>query len=228
MRNDPETVWAFANNPAGPGGVRARHTENNFRSSPFCYRRGMEHVDKIFEITNFVHELTEDYDRRFHGWEGHNYDFQEDGSVAATGIGWMAWAIGPIGTRGSGMIDPRHVANSISYQLEEWGKIPSEERDAFQTLSLKDPTGVSILGKQSRLFILETAEQGKITQYQSLPTPTMIERRRDLSKLHEETVPGIIIGEKPLSAFDEFVDQWKGQGGDQMTQEVNDWWAALS
>ena len=228
MRNDPETVWAFADNPAGPGGVRARHTENNFRSSPFCFRRGMEHVDKIFEITNFMHELTEDYDRRFHGWEGHNYEFQEDGSVASTGISWSAWAIGPIGTRGSGMIDPHHVANLIHYQLEEWGKIPSEERDAYQTLSLEDPTGVRILGKQSRLFILETAEQGKITQYQSLPTPTMIERGSDLNKLQEETLLGIIIGEKPLSAFDEFVDQWKSQGGDQMTQEVNEWWAARS
>ena len=39
---------------------------------------------------------------------------------------------------------------------------------------------------------------------------------------------GIIIGEKPLSEFDEFVDQWKSQGGDQMTQEVNEWWAAMS
>ena len=56
----------------------------------------------------------------------------------------------------------------------------------------------------------------------------MIERGSDLSKLHEETVLGIMIGEKPLSAFDEFVDQWKSQGGDQMTQEVNEWWAARS
>ncbi len=228
VRNDPETVWAFADNPAGPNGVQARHTENNFRSSPFCFRRGMEHVDKIFEITNFMHELTEDYERRFHGWEGHNYEWLEDGSVAATGISWHPWAIGPIGTRGSGMVDPRHIANQINYQLEEWGKIPPEERDAYQTLSLEDPTGVSILGKQSRLFILETADQGKITQYQSLPTPTMIERGSDLSKLVEETVLGIIIGEKPLSAFDEFVEQWKNLGGDQVTQEVNEWWAAKS
>ncbi|MCY4081941.1 MAG: substrate-binding domain-containing protein [Caldilineaceae bacterium] len=228
VRNDPETVWAFADNPAGPDGVRARHTENNFRSSPFCFRKGMEHVDQIFTITNFMHELTEDYDRRFHGWESQNYEWLEDGSVAATGISWSPWAIGPIGTRGSGMIDPRHVANLIHYQLEEWGKIPAEERDAYQTLSLEDPTGVRILGKQSRLFILETAEQGKITQYQSLPTPTMIERGSDLNKLQEETLLGIIIGEKPLSAFDEFVDQWRSQGGDQMTQEVNEWWAAMS
>ncbi len=85
-----------------------------------------------------------------------------------------------------------------------------------------------MLGKRSRLFILETAKQGKITQYLGLPTPTMIEWGSDLSKLHDATVLGIIIGEKPLSAFDEFVDQWKSQGGSQMTQEVNEWWAAMS
>ena len=87
---------------------------------------------------------------------------------------------------------------------------------------------MSILGKQSRLFILETAEQGKITEYQSLPTPTMIERGSDLSKLVEENVLGMIIGEKPLGAFDDFVEQWTNLGGDLVTQEVNEWWAARS
>lgn len=227
VRNDPETVWAFTNNPAGPNGVRARNTQNSFTPSPFGFRKGMEHVEQIFQITNFMHELTEDYDRRFHGWEGHDYEFQEDGSVAQGGTFWHPWAIGPIGTRGDGMIDPRHIANQIHYQLE-WANIPAEERDAFQTLSLEDPTGVTILGKQANLFILDTAEQGKLNRFQSLPTPTMIERGSDLTKLQDEIVLGIMIGEKPLSAFDEFVDQWKSQGGDQMTQEVNEWWATRS
>ncbi len=56
----------------------------------------------------------------------------------------------------------------------------------------------------------------------------MIERGSDLSKLVEENVLGMIIGEKPLSAFDDFVEQWTNLGGDLVTQEVNEWWAARS
>ena len=225
VQNDPETVWAFANIPAAANGVRARHTENNFRDSPFAFRSGFEHIDKIFTITNWLQELTEDYDRRFHGWEGGDYVWDGD-QVLGGDHGWMSMAPGPIGTRGSGMIDPEHIGNQIRYQLEEWGDIPADQRDAFQTLSLEDPTGVQILSKESRLFILETADLGKITAFQSLPTPTMVERQVDLDKIRDETILGIIIGERPMSAFDDYVEQWKSLGGEQVTQEVNEWWAS--
>ena len=227
VRNDPETVWAFTDNPAGPNGARGRSSASSFYPSPFCFRKGMEHVEEIFQITNFMQELSEEHDRRFHGWEGFDYEFQEDGSVATTNFFWKFAAIGPVGTRGSGNIDPANRANEVRYQLE-WADIPVEERDAYQTLSLEDPTGVTITGKEALLFILDTAEQGKINAFQSLPTPTMIERNSDLNKLQDETILGIIIGDKPMSAFDEFVGQWKSQGGDQITQEVNEWWAAKS
>ena len=227
VRNDPETVWAFTDNPAGPNGARGRSSASSFYPSPFCFRKGMEHVEEIFQITNFMQELSEEHDRRFHGWEGFDYEFQEDGSVATTNFFWKFAAIGPVGTRGSGNIDPANRANEVRYQLE-WADIPVEERDAYQTLSLEDPTGVTITGKEALLFILDTAEQGKINAFQSLPTPTMIERNSDLNKLQDETILGIIIGDKPMSAFDEFVGQWKSQGGDQITQEVNEWWATRS
>lgn len=225
VNNDPETRWAFTSIPAGPGGNRARHTENNFRESPFCFRKGAEHIDKIFEITNWMIELTEDYDRRFHGWEGANYTWEGD-TVAATATGWQAWAIGPVGTRGSGMADPRHIGNEIKYRQENWTDIPPEERDGMQTLLLEDPTGVQILGQEARLFILETADQGLLTELQRLPTPTQLERGADLQKLIDENILSIIIGEKPLSAFDEMVEQWNQLGGDKVTQEVNEWWAS--
>lgn len=227
VKNDPNTRWAFADIPAGPAG-KHKHTENNFRESPFCFRQGAENIDKVFEISNWMQELTEEYDRRFHGWEGHQYEWQADDSVVSTGIGWMPWAPGPIGTRGSGMIDPKHIGNEIKYQLDEWGQIPEADRDAMMNLQLSDPTGVNILGKQSRLFILDTADLGMITEFQSLPTPTMVERWVDLMKLQDETILGIIIGEKPLSAFDDFVEQFNSLGGDRITQEVNEWWASRS
>lgn len=42
-----------------------------------------------------------------------------------------------------------------------------------------------------------------------------------LQKLESETFLNIIVGDTPVSSFDTFVAEWKRQGGDQITQEVN-------
>ncbi len=51
-------------------------------------------------------------------------------------------------------------------------------------------------------------------------TPTMEKRWNNLDKLEYETFSKIIIGQAPISAFDTFVEQWKKEGGDQITQEI--------
>ncbi len=226
LRNDPDTRWAFTNIPTRADGTKGKHTENNFKPDPFAFRKGAPNINKIFEITNWMIELVEDYDRRFHGWEGHNYEWQEGDAVAWTSIGWSAWAIGPVGTRGGGMADPRHIGNEIRYRRETFTAVAEEERDAMMNLLLEDPTGIQQVSDESRLFILENAADAKMTALQTLPTPTMVERSVDLDKLLDETILGIIIGEKPIEAFDEMITQWQQLGGEQITQEVNEWWAS--
>ena len=83
-----------------------------------------------------------------------------------------------------------------------------------------------MVSQESRVFILETAELGMMTELQRSPTPTMVERWVDLQKMVEETHLGIITGGKPIEAFDDMVTQWKQLGGDQVIQEVNEWWAS--
>ena len=41
-----------------------------------------------------------------------------------------------------------------------------------------------------------------------------------LDKLEDEMYLQIIVGEKPVDYFDEFVSQWKALGGDTLTEEV--------
>jgi putative aldouronate transport system substrate-binding protein len=53
-------------------------------------------------------------------------------------------------------------------------------------------------------------------------TPTMEERWATLSKLEQETYTRIILGQKPLDEFDNFVRQWRSLGGDQIIKELND------
>lgn len=53
-------------------------------------------------------------------------------------------------------------------------------------------------------------------------TPLMESRWVNLRKSEDETFLRIIMGAAPLETFDSFVENWKRQGGDQITQEVKD------
>ncbi len=64
-----------------------------------------------------------------------------------------------------------------------------------------------------------------IDKFVAAPTPTMVERKSTLTKLQDETFIKIILGD-PIDNFDKFVADWKRLGGEQMTQEVNDWYAS--
>lgn len=45
-----------------------------------------------------------------------------------------------------------------------------------------------------------------------------------LDKLQAETYVNIIMGTQSADSFDEFVTNWKSLGGDQITEEVNEWY----
>ncbi|WP_336788024.1 hypothetical protein [Paenibacillus sp. MMO-177] len=52
-------------------------------------------------------------------------------------------------------------------------------------------------------------------------TPTMDAKWDALQKLENDTYLQIIVGDKPVEAFDDFVLQWKELGGNQVTEEVS-------
>ncbi|MDQ8738578.1 hypothetical protein [Paenibacillus sp. LHD-38] len=62
-------------------------------------------------------------------------------------------------------------------------------------------------------------------QFFGVPTPGMGTYKADLQKLEEEYFTKIVVGKLPIDAFDEFVAEWKKKGGDEITAEVNAWYA---
>ncbi|UOQ87449.1 extracellular solute-binding protein [Gracilibacillus salinarum] len=53
-------------------------------------------------------------------------------------------------------------------------------------------------------------------------TKTMEDRWVNLKKIEDETFLKIIMGTESLDAFDQFVEDWNNQGGEQITEEVAD------
>lgn len=53
-------------------------------------------------------------------------------------------------------------------------------------------------------------------------TPTMVERNATLEAMEDEVFTTIIMGES-IDRFDRFVEDWKTLGGNDITEEVNEW-----
>ncbi|GGD72702.1 extracellular solute-binding protein [Paenibacillus nasutitermitis] len=62
-------------------------------------------------------------------------------------------------------------------------------------------------------------------EFITAPLPVMSERMADLNKKELEVFTKIIIGASSIDDFDKFVAEWKKEGGDAITAEVNEWYA---
>ncbi|KHF31042.1 hypothetical protein CM49_06447 [Paenibacillus sp. P1XP2] len=53
----------------------------------------------------------------------------------------------------------------------------------------------------------------------------MVEKREILNRKRDEIFLKIIMNQVPIDEFDKFVEEWKKLGGDDITKEVNEWYA---
>jgi putative aldouronate transport system substrate-binding protein len=67
-----------------------------------------------------------------------------------------------------------------------------------------------------------------MNEFYGAPTATMVDRSSTLADKQAEIFTKIIMGTLPIDAFDGFVNDWKNLGGQQITKEVNDWFAKKS
>jgi len=59
------------------------------------------------------------------------------------------------------------------------------------------------------------------------PTKTMISSQAALDTMEQEAFTNIIAGNKPVDYFDTFVKEWMAAGGQQIINEVNEWYKGI-
>ncbi|MCM3337659.1 extracellular solute-binding protein [Paenibacillus sp. MER TA 81-3] len=85
-----------------------------------------------------------------------------------------------------------------------------------------------ISGPNGSLSLVPKMKQDNLfeqTKFYGAPTPTMVEKGAILNKKRDEVFVKIIMNQVPIEQFDQFVADWKKLGGDQITAEVNEWYA---
>lgn len=237
-KNDPNAKWVPMDIPSGPMGKK-KHWSNPFTNTVWPMRKGVgaDKATAFMKQTNFLAEWAENPVNRATMDPGiENVTFEiKDGKVAAiSNLSFMKWAFGTVMGTGGGGVDPKRDLNLLNYRLDTWSKVPEADRDAQESTFFDDPTGAATLNNQAALLAEKVTDAEAIkNMYNSLPTATMVDLGTDLGTsggdnnslgtLCVETFTAIITGQKPLTAFDEFVTNWKKLGGDKITAEVNDW-----
>lgn len=187
--------------PLGPTGKRGTHQIAIINSSFYGFGKACQkEPDKIGKIL------------QIHEWMcGTTYD---NWNIASKGIKGVMWD---------------YDASGIPIYKEGWDD-PKVFAEGAGPLLLSSPTqfqSKSIPPLEMEYIEKSGLKKGGIQSLLFFPLPSYTKYLADLSKLRDETYVAIITGEKPLSAFDDFVKRWNDMGGAQMVKEANDWYATI-
>lgn len=80
-------------------------------------------------------------------------------------------------------------------------------------------------GAVSNIPYLKAHDLFHQNKFYGAPTPTMVEKREILNRKRDEIFTKIIMNQVSINEFDKFVAEWKKLGGDDITKEVNEWYA---
>lgn len=135
--------------------------------------------------------------------------------------------------------DRTHLVEPIYYSLTfEGARQPSLYADTMikiangeamttpyeeQTKAIRKPENV-----EAMKIVMDQKDIRMKNYFQGPLTETMKSKNELLNKLVNESFSKIIYGQAPIDSFDTMVENWKKSGGDQVTKEVNEWYASAS
>ncbi|MDR9852573.1 extracellular solute-binding protein [Paenibacillus sp. VCA1] len=223
VKNVKTAVWEPIPLPTGPDGKAGRHG-TLFTNGVTLINKNMKHPEAFFTYQNYMYDNLADskpggvFENGL--FKGYDYDFDASGK---------ALRYDQI---------PGGYVNSLRYLLVRDGaRIPDAQMKAL--LNLADgKEAATRLEKEVKLnYGLETPAAAKVlmsqegiaypNMYTGPTTATMKSKLDYLNKIENQTFNEIIYGKQGVDAFDKFVETWKASGGDQMTNEVNDWYSKL-
>ncbi|WP_413377418.1 extracellular solute-binding protein [Alkalihalobacillus sp. 1P02AB] len=104
-------------------------------------------------------------------------------------------------------------------------------RQMYTTVEPLDPETTKIrldsLGLEFNLFdnVTKIEENAMFSEYNGPPTRSSGLYGGQLNAMEDEVFANIIAGNSSIDAFDDFVDRWYRDGGQEWTDEVNEWYS---
>jgi len=223
VKNVPSAVWKPIEIPTGPEGKAMRHG-TQFVNGVILIKKDMEHPEAFFTYENYLFDNYADpapgspYDNGLF----EKYDYQLDANGKQMPID---------------QIEGGYV-NVVRYLLVRDGaRIPDAQMKALMNLADGKEPETKLEKDVAVNYGPETPAAAKVLlsqeeiSYKNMftgPTTTTMKSKLDyLNKIENQAFNEIIYGKNPVDAFDTFVQTWKSGGGDQITQEVNEWYDSV-
>ncbi|CAM3170249.1 extracellular solute-binding protein [Paenibacillus lupini] len=235
INNVPGAKYKAYAIPAGPDGKIGSQSGNPSVNGWMLINKKAEHPEALLRYYNFF----------FDNWANPAKGSQFENGFAE-GYDWAKLPDGTITKDPQkypdlfpNYADRTHLVEPIYYSLTfEGARQPSLYADTMikiangeamttpyeeQTKAIRKPENVDAMK-----IVMEQKDIRMKNYFQGPLTETMKSKNELLNKLVNESFSKIIYGQAPIDSFDTMVENWKKSGGDQVTKEVNEWYASAS
>ena len=186
----------------------------------FVVKKGYEHPEVAVKMANwFMEKLF-----------GPSADYLKYG-VDSKGITTAKYALIDMYSPDKDLKRAQNVAAALS-KNDPSALNPEEKSTYDKILSFRQGGDLNFFGEnlqsgpEGAMMVLQKLwDAGKVVSegYGGAPTDTMGEKKATLDKMENEIFTKIVYGAASIDQFDKFVEDWKKLGGEQITQEVNEW-----
>lgn len=223
---NPDAVIKPYQVPAGPDGQMGRRGEGLLTGS-FVFSSEFEHWEKFFQYWDESYGYILNDSKYFEDglFEGYDYIILDgepvyDPQIIKEETGEEKIDPGRYFLPGNVPTFPYHMYGLLQEFHENPDKEPSGAYE--KDLSERDPEYIeaaAIINRSNDIRIED--------KFTGPPTETMKAEFANLEQIELQVFADIIMGNMPLDAFDDFVEEWLSSGGEQMTKEVNEWYESV-
>ncbi|MFD1955571.1 sugar ABC transporter [Paenibacillus thailandensis] len=223
VKNVPSAVWKPIALPTGPDGKAGRHG-TPFGNGYILINKDMEHPEALFTYQNYMFDNIANpqpgsqYDIGI--FKGYDYDLDANGNpvylddIPGGDVNVMRYFL----VRDAARIPDAQM--KVLMDLAD-GKTPETrmEKDLVNNWGKETPAAAKV--------VMAQADIAYMNMFTGPTTETMKTKMDYLNKIELQTFNEIIYGQKSPDEFDSFAATWKKSGGDQITKEVNEWYASV-
>ncbi|MDR1538876.1 MAG: extracellular solute-binding protein [Clostridiales bacterium] len=207
----------------------------------YVVKKGYEHPEALVKMYNLFQErvMSQNYDTTIYKGDG-TYDFQGLAPIAPViGVDRNVYDWGFV-TKAVDAKDQSLLAPGNADQIDKFTKVMAYLDgntpfvEGLTDEQLNDNTDYYNnyrvhYGPEAIMGLLDYYNRSgifKLDAFYGPDTPAMLDNAAQLQSNAEEMIINIVTGAEDLDYFDEFVSEWKLNGGEQMIKEVNEWYNA--
>lgn len=224
--NNPDAVIKPYQIPSGPDGKMGRKGEGLLTGS-FLFSSEFEHWEQFFNYWDESYGyILNDSDYFEDGlFEGYDYVMVDGEPV------YDAETI--LEETGEEKVDPGRYflpTNVPTFPYHMYGLLQE-----FDENPDKEPSGAyeTDLAQRDQEYIASAAIINRSNdirienKFTGPPTETMKSSLANLEQMELQVFADIVMGNLPIDAFDDFVEDWLKSGGEEITKEVNEWYESV-